>query len=77
MKISRLPFLCCQQMKKFADGRAGDGLGQGKYDVTFFGKPTTMHTVWDSQVVDFLSYGGVVDLAAMVGTVSKKEMKDI
>jgi hypothetical protein len=62
---------------KFADGRAGDGLGQGKYDVTFFGKPTTMHTVWDSQVVDFLSYGGVVDLAAMVGTVSKKEMKEI
>lgn len=67
----------CPGHVKFADGRAGDGLGQGKYDVTFFGKKTTMHTVWDSQIVDFLSYGGVVDLAAMVGTVSKKEMKEI
>lgn len=67
----------CPGHVKFPDGRAGEGLGQGKYDVKFFGKPTTMHTVWDSMVVDHFCHGGVDDLVIMVDRSTKKEIKEI
>ena len=67
----------CPGHVKFPDGRAGDGPGQGKYEVTFFGKKTSMHTVWDSMVIDHICEGSVMELAAAVDNASRKEIKEI
>lgn len=68
----------CPGHIKFQNGISGEGIQmQGKYPVTYFGRKTTMHTLWDSQLVDQICPGGVTDLAYMVDKATRKEIKEI
>ena len=49
----------------------------GKFDVTYWGQKTNMHAVWDDKIANNLSYGGVLDLVAMIRKPSKKEIKEL
>ena len=49
----------------------------GKYDVTFEGKKTTMHKIWDSQLIAALHTGDQNDVAARIANCTKKEISRI
>ena len=49
----------------------------GKYDVTFEGKKTTMHKIWDSQLIAALHTGDQNDVAARIDNCTKKEISRI
>lgn len=49
----------------------------GKFDVIYWGQKTNMHAVWDDKIANNLSYGGVLDLVAMIRKPSKKEIKEL
>lgn len=44
----------------------------GKFDVIYWGQKTNMHAVWDDKHANNLSYGGVLDLVAMIRKPSKR-----
>ena len=49
----------------------------GKYDVTFEGKKTTMHKIWDSQLIAALHTGDQNDVAARIDNCTRKEISRI
>ena len=63
----------CPAHYKIHDG-TGIGGYYGKFDVTYWGQKTNMHAVWDDKIANNLSYGGVLDLVAMIRKPSKKEI---
>ncbi|AQX13577.1 S1/P1 Nuclease [Elizabethkingia meningoseptica] len=56
-------------------GRAGD-LGGNKIDVTYFGKKTNLHSVWDSDLIDSQKYS-YTEFAKLLDIKSKDEVKKI
>lgn len=52
-------------------------MSTGKYDVTFMGEKTTMHKIWDSQLIAALHTGDHNDVAARIDKYSKKEIAKI
>ena len=66
----------CPAHVKIHDGK-GIGGYYGKFDVIYWGQKTNMHAVWDDKLPNNLSYGGVLDLVAMIRKPSKKEIKEL
>lgn len=56
-------------------GRAGD-LGGNKIDVTYFGKKTNLHSVWDSDLIDSQKYS-YTEYAKLLDIKSKDDVKKI
>lgn len=56
-------------------GRAGD-LGGNKIDVTYFGKKTNLHSVWDSDLIDSQKYS-YTEFAKLIDIKSKDEVKKV
>ena len=54
-----------------------DDMSTGKYEVTFNGTKTTMHKLWDSQLIAALHTGDHNDVAARIDNCSKKEIAAI
>ncbi len=54
-----------------------DDMSIGKYDVTFNGEKTTLHKVWDSQLIAALHTGDHNDVSARIDNCSKKEIARI
>ena len=56
-------------------GRAGD-LGGNKIDVTYFGKKTNLHSVWDSDLIDSQKYS-YTEFAKLIDIKTKDEVKKV
>lgn len=56
-------------------GRADD-LGGNRIDLTFFGRKTNLHRLWDSNLIDSQKYS-YSEYARLLDTLSRKEVKQI
>lgn len=54
-----------------------DDMSIGKYDITYDGNKTTMHKIWDSQLIATLHDGDQNDVASRIDNCSKKEIAKI
>lgn len=54
-----------------------DDMSIGKYDITYNGEKTTMHKIWDSQLIATLHDGDQNDVALRIDKYSKKEIAKI
>lgn len=54
-----------------------DDMSIGKYNITFNGNATTMHKLWDTQIIVAMHPWGYSDIAELLDRSSKKEIKEI